>query len=76
LANEQGWDHRVVALWYGGLQVLLNLFATWYVSTQRLALQVYLTIGMYVLLCLLYYFFKTRLEQQKINVDSRQKINA
>lgn len=68
LANEQGWEHRIVALLYGGLQVLLNVFASWYVSVQPPAKQLILIVSIYASLCLLYVLAKNVLEQKKINI--------
>jgi UDP-GlcNAc:undecaprenyl-phosphate GlcNAc-1-phosphate transferase len=55
LANEQGWDHRVVALVYGLLQMVINVVAITYLAKLGPSVQLYSLIILYLLFCGLYF---------------------
>jgi len=65
LANEQGWDHRLIALLYGGLQFIINIIALYTLSEQPLTTQLTGVAGLYLLLCALYFTLRRPLARKK-----------
>ncbi|MCG8326119.1 MAG: hypothetical protein MI974_00480 [Chitinophagales bacterium] len=55
LANERGWDHRVVAILYGVIQIGINLIAFKVVSGASSRIQFFFITGIYVFLSLIYF---------------------
>lgn len=64
LANERGWDHRIIALLYGGLQLSLNITAVVLLSELPFHLQLPAVISLYLLLCGFYFGLRHRISAQ------------
>jgi UDP-N-acetylmuramyl pentapeptide phosphotransferase/UDP-N-acetylglucosamine-1-phosphate transferase len=64
LANERGWDHRIIALLYGGLQLSLNITAVVLLSELPFHIQLPAVISLYLLLCGLYFGLRHRISAQ------------
>jgi UDP-N-acetylmuramyl pentapeptide phosphotransferase/UDP-N-acetylglucosamine-1-phosphate transferase len=58
LANEQGWDHRAIALLYGGLQFSINIAVVYALSEHPFNVQLLWLITLYLLLCGCYFLIR------------------
>jgi len=55
LANECAWDHRLVAMLYGGLQAIINIVCIYTLADANSTIQLMFLIALYVVLCLIYF---------------------
>lgn len=58
LANEQGWDHRAIALLYGGLQFSINIAVVYALSEHPFNVQLLWLTTLYLLLCGCYFLIR------------------
>jgi UDP-GlcNAc:undecaprenyl-phosphate GlcNAc-1-phosphate transferase len=61
LANEKGIDHRIIAISYGTLQLLINLIAIYWVSDYSSTNQLIIVFGIYVFVSILYLIFRNHI---------------
>lgn len=61
LANEKGLDHRVVALIYGILQIVINLLAILWLKNQTVTVQFMGLVLLYLLFCASYFLTRKQL---------------
>ena len=61
LANEQGWDHRLIALLYGGLQFVINITVIFTISDLNFSTQLLIVTSIYLILCALYFLARKRI---------------
>jgi UDP-N-acetylmuramyl pentapeptide phosphotransferase/UDP-N-acetylglucosamine-1-phosphate transferase len=61
LANERGWDHRIIALLYGGLQFVINITVISTISDLSFSTQLLIVTSIYLILCALYFLARKRI---------------
>lgn len=65
LANEQGWDHRLIALLYGTLQFSINIGIVLTLAKRPVSTQLLVVALLYLILCALYFMIRQRISTQQ-----------
>lgn len=66
LANERGWDHRAIALLYGGLQFSINIAVIFTLPKHPLTTQLFAVAILYLILCILYFILRHPITEQNL----------
>lgn len=61
LANEKEIDHRIIAVSYGLVQLMINLIAIYWISDLNMQQQLFYIVSIYLSFCAIYFILRFRL---------------